>query len=112
LGVSRQGEFKNTIKMFLQKVGKKIKYFDKNFDVSFSSAFFVLSRFRVFSAMGVQKHYKKRCTKRSCRKVFTKKSTKNPKPSPFLEFSFITFLGFGRFSMRGVQKHDKKISKK
>jgi hypothetical protein len=41
--------------------------------------------------------------KKSCRKVFTKKSTRNPKPT-FSRFFFITF--FGRFSMRGVQKHD------
>jgi hypothetical protein len=55
--------------------------------------------------MGVQKHYKKRFTKKSCRKVFTKNSTKNPKPT----FSqFFCYPVFGRFSMRGVQKHDKK----
>ena len=55
--------------------------------------------FGCFSAMGVQKHHKKRFAKKSCRKVFTKSSTKNPKP---------TFLGlfyhvFGRFSVRGAQ---------
>jgi hypothetical protein len=74
-GVSRQGdEFKNALDMFLQNVhvGKKIKDFDKNFDVSFSPTFFLFYRvLGCFSAMGVQKHYKKR---------FTNKSTKNPKP--------------------------------
>jgi hypothetical protein len=55
--------------------------------------------------MGVQRHYKKRFTKKSCRKAFTKNST--PKKIDQV---------FGRFldehPMRGVQKHDKKISKK
>jgi hypothetical protein len=55
--------------------------------------------------MGVQKHYQKRFAKKSCRKVFTKNSTKNPKPT-FSRFFFNHV--FGRFSMRGVQKHDKK----
>jgi hypothetical protein len=32
------------------------------------------------SAMGVQKQYKKRFAKNSCRKSFTKESTKHPKP--------------------------------
>jgi hypothetical protein len=61
LGVSRQGEFKNTIKIFLQKVHVKTfpKILTKNFDVSFSSTFFVLFGFRRFSAMRVQKRYKK-----------------------------------------------------
>jgi hypothetical protein len=81
---------------------------DKNVDVSFSSTFFLFYRiFGCFSAMGVQKqkHYKKKCfTKKSCREVFakkstkqstkksTKKSTKNPKLF-FSRFVFITCLG-------------------
>jgi hypothetical protein len=56
--------------------------------------------------MGVQKHYKKRFAKEIVSKVFTKNSTKNPKPT-FSRFFFNHV--FGRFSMRGVQKHDKKI---
>ena len=54
LGVSRQGEFKNTIKIFWQKVRVEnfSQNFDKNFDVSFSSTFFVLSHFRVFFSDG------------------------------------------------------------
>jgi hypothetical protein len=110
LSVSRQGEFKNTTTIFLQKVhvGKKKKKIDKTFDVSCSSTFFVLSRFRVFFSEGVQKHHKKRFRKKSCRKVFTKNSTKNPKPT----FSRIfCYHVFGRFSMRGVQKRDKKYRK-
>jgi hypothetical protein len=76
LGVSRQGEFKNTTEIFWQKVRVEnfSQNFDKNFDVSFSSTFFVLSHFRVFFlAMGVQKHYKKRFTKKIVSKSFYKK---------------------------------------
>jgi hypothetical protein len=69
---------------------------DKNVDVSFSSTFFLFYRiFGCFSAMGVQKHYKKVLQKKSCRKVFTKKSTRSPKPT-FSRFLFITFLGVSR----------------
>jgi hypothetical protein len=55
--------------------------------------------------MGVQKHYKKRFEKKSCRKIFTKNLTKNPIP-----IFFLIFLNhvFRRFSVRGVKKHDKK----
>jgi hypothetical protein len=57
LGVSRQGEFKNTIKIFWQKVRVENfpQNFDKNFDVSFSSTTFVLSHFRVFFSDGSSK---------------------------------------------------------
>jgi hypothetical protein len=47
--------------------------------------------------------------KKSRQKVFTKQSTKNPKPT-FSRFFFIHV--FGRLSVRGVQKHHKKISEK
>jgi hypothetical protein len=49
--------------------------------------------------MGVRKHYIKR---------FTKKSTKIQNRFFLNFFSHV----FGRFSVRGVQKHDKKISQK
>jgi hypothetical protein len=58
--------------------------------------------------MGVQKHNKKRLTKKSCRKPFTKKSTKKSQTD---FFSIFFYHVFGRFSVRGVQKHEKKISK-
>jgi hypothetical protein len=54
--------------------------------------------------MGVQKHYKKRFAKKSCRKVF-KKIDKKTQNRLFLDFVYHVF---GRFSVRGVQKHDKK----
>jgi hypothetical protein len=64
------------------------------------------SRFRVFLRFSALKNTTKNVLqKKSCRKCFTKNSTKNPKPT----FSrFIFYHVFGRFSMRGVQKHDKK----
>jgi hypothetical protein len=75
---------------------------DKNFDVSFSSALLVLSRFRVFLSDKRKKRYKKRFTKKSCRKVFTKKSTKKSKT----DFSRFFNHVLGRFS------GEKKILKK
>jgi hypothetical protein len=114
LGVSRQGEFKNTITIFLQKVHVEnfFQSFNNKKSMSVFSQLFLFYRvFGCFSAMGVQKHYKKGYTKqtKSCRKVFTKNSTKNPKPTFSRTFFYHVF---GRFSMRGVQKHDKKYRKK
>jgi hypothetical protein len=81
-------------------------------DVSFSSTFFVLSHFRVFFSDGSSKtlqRTKNVLQKNRVEKFLQKKSTKSPKPT----FSRILFYHvFGRFSVRGVQKHDKKISKK
>jgi hypothetical protein len=88
----------NTTKIFLQKVHveKKIKKFDKNFDVSFFSTFFVLSRFRVFFSDGSSKTLQKTFYKKNrVEKFFTKNSTKNPKPT-FSRIFFITFLGVSR----------------
>jgi hypothetical protein len=76
LGVSRQGqqgEFTpqkyvrclQFTKIYKKSMSQTFSLFSKistkKIDVSFSSTFFVLSRFRVF--LGVQKHYQKRCTK-------------------------------------------------
>jgi hypothetical protein len=100
LGVSRQGEFKNTIKIFLQKVHVEnfFQNFDKKFGVSFSSTFFLFYRvFGCFSAMGVQKHYKKRFTKKIVSKSFYKKFDQKSKTD---FFSIFFYHVFGRFSMR------------
>jgi hypothetical protein len=70
----------------------------KNFDVSFSSTFFVLSRFRVFLSDGSSKTLQKTFYKRNRvekRNVCAKNSTKNPKPT-FSRFFFIKFLGVSR----------------
>jgi hypothetical protein len=65
--------------------------------------FLVLSR-SCFSALVVQKNYKKVLQKSLVEKL-CKKIDKKPKT----DFSRICFNQvFGRFSVRGVQKHDKK----
>jgi hypothetical protein len=61
------------------------------------------------------KNTTKKIQNKSCPKVFTKYSTKNPKPT-FSRLCFITFLGvspkqIGR-PLEGVEKHHKNISKK
>jgi hypothetical protein len=62
-----------------------------------------------FLAMGVQKHYNKRFPKKSCRKVCTKQPTKKKN----IFFLDLFYHVFGQcFSARGVQRHDKKVSKK
>jgi hypothetical protein len=58
--------------------------------------------------MEVQKHYKKRFTKKIVSKSFYKKIDQKSKTDFFLIFFNHVF---GRFSMRGVQKHDKKYQK-
>jgi hypothetical protein len=57
---------------------------------------------------GVKRHYRKRFAKKLCQKVFQKNRQKIQNRF-FLDFFYHVF---GRFSVRGVQKHDKKISKK
>jgi hypothetical protein len=76
LGVSRQGGFKNTIPIFWQNVRAEnlFQNFDKNFDVSFPSAFLVLSHFRVFfsdwSSKTLQKtFYKKNRVEKFLQKI-------------------------------------------
>jgi hypothetical protein len=100
---AKPGEFKNTIQIFLQKVHveKTIKKFDKNFDVSFFSAFFVLTRFRVFFSDGSSKTLQKTFYKKNRVEKFLQKIRNRP----FLKKNYHVF---GRFSMRGVKKHDKK----
>jgi hypothetical protein len=108
LGVSRQGEFKNTIKIFWQKVREEKNFsqnFDQNFDVSFSSTSVVLSRFRVFFSDGssktLQKTFYKKNRVENCLQKFDQKSKTD-------FFSILFYHVFGHFSVRGVQKHDKK----
>jgi hypothetical protein len=107
LGVSRQGEFKNTIKIFWQKVRVENfpQNFDKNFDVSFSPTTFVLSHFRVFFSDGSSKTLPKTFCKKIVSEKFYKKFDQKSKTD---FFSIFFYHVFGRFSVRGVQKHDKK----
>jgi hypothetical protein len=77
--------------MFLQKfhVENFPQKIDKNFDVNSPSIFVLFYRvfgFGCFSAMGVQKHYKKR---------FTTNSTKIQ--NQIFSIYFITFLGVSRY---------------
>jgi hypothetical protein len=68
--------------------------------VIFSLTFFVSQ------PVGVQKNYKKRFAKTASRKkILYKTSDKTSKTDVF---SVLFYHSFGRFSMRGVQKHDKK----
>jgi hypothetical protein len=55
--------------------------------------------------MGVQKHYKKRFAKKIVSKSLYKKIDKKSKTDFFSNFLYHVF---GRFSVREVQKHDKK----
>jgi hypothetical protein len=110
LGVSRQGEFKNTIQIFWQKVRVENfpQNFDKNFDVSFSSTFFVLSHFRVFFSDGISKTLQKTFCKKNRVEKFLQKIRPEVQNRLFLDFVYHVF---GRFLVRGVQKHDKKYLK-
>jgi hypothetical protein len=68
----------------------------KNFDVSFSSTFFRFIAFwGVFQRWEFKNSTKNGLQNKSCRKVFTKSSTKNPKPT-FSRFVFSRFLGVSR----------------
>jgi hypothetical protein len=98
VGVSRQGEFKNTTKIFLQKVHveKYFQSFDKKFDVSFSSTFFVLSRFRVFFSDGNSKTLQKTFCKKNRVEKFLQKNRPKIQNRFFLKICFITFLGVSR----------------
>jgi hypothetical protein len=53
------------------------KQTDKTFDLSFSSAFVFNRVFGCFSAMGVQRHYKKNVLQKIVSKVFTKNRQKS-----------------------------------
>jgi hypothetical protein len=57
--------------------------------------------------MGVQKYYKKRFPKNRVENLFKKIDNKIPNQF-FLDFFYHVF---GRFSVRGVQKHEKKTRK-
>jgi hypothetical protein len=55
--------------------------------------------------MGVQKHYKKRFETIRVKKFLQKN---RPEVQNRLFLDFFVYHVFGRFSMRGVQKHNKK----
>jgi hypothetical protein len=84
---------------------------DKNIGGSFSSTFLFYRISGCFSAMGVQKHYKKRFTQKSCRKAFTKKTTKQSQ-TDFREKNSIFFGTFWAFLGEGSSKTRQKYRKK
>jgi hypothetical protein len=63
----------------------------------------------VFLSAGSSKTLQKTIDQKLVSKLFTKKSTKKSQTD---FFSIFFYHVFGRFSVRGVQKHDKKISGK
>jgi hypothetical protein len=71
----------------------------------FPRLFLFYRDFRCFLAMGVHKHYKKRFTKKPCRKVFTKKSQTD-------FFSVLFYHVFGSFSVREFKNTIKNLGKK
>jgi hypothetical protein len=101
LGVSREGEFKNTIKMFVQKVHSPCrKLFPKQptkISMSvFPRFFWVLSRFWVFHSDGSSKTLKN---------TFCKNRQKITNGF-FVDFVYHVF---GRFSVREFKKRHKKV---
>jgi hypothetical protein len=110
LGVSRRGEFKKTITIFLQKVHVE-NFSPKNrqkFRCQFFLEFFVLSRFRVFLSDESSKTLQKTFTTKNVSKSFYKKFDQKSKTDFFLDFFYHVF---GCFSVTGAQKHDKKNRK-
>jgi hypothetical protein len=81
------------------------------FSISVFPQLFLFYRvFRFFLAMGVQKHYKKRFTNKSCRKVFQKIDQKIQNRL-FLDFFLITYLDVSRWGefKNTTKKSPKKI---
>jgi hypothetical protein len=115
LGVSRQGEFKNNIKIFLQKVHVEnfFQHVTKKIDVSFSSTFFVLSRFRVFLSDGSSKTLQKTFCKKNRVEKFLQKIRPKIQNRFFLDFflsRFWAFLDEGSSKTRLKKKYRKNKS--
>jgi hypothetical protein len=87
---------------------KKAFLNDKNFDVSFPRRFFVLSRFRVLFGDGSSKTPPKTFHKQNLVEKFTKEIDQKSNTDLFSGFLYRVF---GRFSVRGVQKHENKYRK-
>jgi hypothetical protein len=110
LGVSRQGKFKNTIKYFYKKsMSKKNQKFRQKFRCQFFLDFFCFIAFSgVFQRREFKNTTKNVLPKKIVSKSFYKKFDQKSKTDFFSNFFNHVF---GRFSMRGVQKHDKKYRK-
>jgi hypothetical protein len=92
-------------KTFSEKILRK----STKISMSFFLDFFVLSLFQVFLCDGSSKTSQKTFYKKIVSKSFYKKIDKNSQTD---FFSVLFHHVFGRFSVRGVKKHDKKISQK
>jgi hypothetical protein len=109
LGVSRQGEFKNTIKIFLQKVHVEniSQKNQQNSDVSFSSTFFCFIAFSGVSQRWEFKNTSKKrfsfCKKRRV-KSFYKKFDQKSKADVFQVFLDFFLLRFWAFLGEGSSK--------
>jgi hypothetical protein len=105
-----EGSPKTPLNYFLQKV--HVENFFQQIDKKPMSVVPQLFCFIAFSGVSQRWEFKnttKMFYKKSCRKVFTKKLKKNHLKIPNRFFLECFYHVFGRFSMRGVQKHDKKI---
>jgi hypothetical protein len=104
-----KGSSKTPLKYFCKKsmsktFSEKILRKSTNFSISVFPQLFLLYRvFRCFLAMGVQKHYKKRFTKKSCQKQIQKNRPKKSK-TDFFSICFLSrfwaFLGEGSSKTR------------
>jgi hypothetical protein len=98
------------VKNFFGENSQKI---DKNFDVTFSWTSFVISRFQVFlsdgSSQTLQKTFYKKIVSKSFYKKIDKKIDKKIQTDCLSKRNYHVF---GRFSVRGVKKHYKKIPEK
>jgi hypothetical protein len=93
------------VEKFFREISQKI---DKNFDVSFSSTYFVT----FFAFSGVTERWE---FKNTTKNVLQKKSCQNILKRQKIQNRFFSILFYhvlGRFSVRGVQKHDEKSPQK
>jgi hypothetical protein len=107
LGVSRQGEFKNTIKK--KKTVKKdhVENFFQKIDKNFSLSSNFLIAFSGVPQRWELKTHKKRCEKN----IVSKRQKIRPKIQNRFFLDFV-YRVFGHFSVRGVKKKpDKNIEK-
>jgi hypothetical protein len=97
LGVSRQGEFKNTVKTFLQEVHvEKNPKIRQKFRCQFFLDFFCFIAFSGVFSDGSSETQQKTFYKKNRVEKFLQKARPEIENRFFLEFSFITFLGVSR----------------
>jgi hypothetical protein len=95
------------LQKFLSK--KFSEQIDKIFDVSFSSTTFLF--FFAFSGCFLSDEHSK-TLKKKCKKIVSNSFFKQIDKKSKTDCFSISLSHFGHFSVRGVQKHDKKTDKK